>query len=564
MHCSICCALCSKFGQLSTYLLRRKANAIARRFYSDKWPSNFITSAGGMIGNCDDKISDEKQSKDNEVQKPCNISGSSRDQRILLVHPRVRKMALKNTTVQQQIDEAQTLCETIPGFTVVSAIVLNTDAQLIRKKLVWGVGRLERIREWMLQHPVNALCINIDILAPAQQRELNSYFGIPVYDRYNIVLNIFKLYARTEEARLQIALAEIPYIRDRLCYIEANKSSTSSDELAESLNVDEVIPSLGRTTEGTRRVELLRMREHSLRKQIRNAIASRANEVRHRLEASASANASKMAVIGVIGYTNAGKTSLIKSLTDEQSLCGEDRPFATLDTTLHQAVLPSRHKILLADTIGFISNLPIKLFASFTATLQYIESADLLIHVMDLSHRDILSQRDQVIETLKGLNIRRELIDGIITVGNKLDKCGPERLKWLRKKALLPPEEEDTEKISAGDSSAVPSLLSPFSLFPLPISCRTLDGMASLIRRMDCSTRSIIGSRIRRFRLAPGSTAIPYLYSEGLVPAEGPTTSECGQFLIFDISMTDAQLARFKSVMGARIKLKKLDDDAPA
>ncbi|KAL3081048.1 hypothetical protein niasHT_037516 [Heterodera trifolii] len=560
MHCSICGALCSKFGQLSAYLLRRKANAIARRFYSDKWPSNFISSPGGTIGNCDDKIYDEKQSKDNEFTELkvayglSNISGSSRDQRILLVHPRVRKMALKNTTVQQQIDEAQTLCETIPGFTVVSAIVLNTDAQLIRKKLVWGVGRLERIREWMLQHPVNALCINIDILAPAQQRELNSYFGIPVYDRYNIVLNIFKLYARTEEARLQIALAEIPYIRDRLCYIEANKSSSSSDELAESLNVEEVIPSLGRTTDGARRVELLRMREHSLRKQIRNAIASRANKVRHRLEASASANASKMAVIGVIGYTNAGKTSLIKSLTDEQSLCGEDRPFATLDTTLHQAVLPSRHKILLADTIGFISNLPIKLFASFTATLQYIESADLLIHVMDLSHRDILSQRDQVIETLKGLNIRRELIDGIITVGNKLDKCGPERLKWLRKKALLPPEEENTEKISADDST----------LFPLPISCRTLDGMASLIRRMDCSTRSIIGSRIRRFRLAPGSTAIPYLYSEGLVAAEGPTSSECGQFLIFDISMTDAQLARFKSVMGARIKLKKLDDDDPA
>uniref|UniRef100_A0A914I8H5 G domain-containing protein n=1 Tax=Globodera rostochiensis TaxID=31243 RepID=A0A914I8H5_GLORO len=240
-----------------------------------------------------------------------------------------------------------------------------------------------------------------------------------------------------------------------------------------------------------------------------------------------------------------------ENITDQSSLCGENRLFATLDTTLHQAVLPSRHKILLADTIGFISNLPLKLFASFTATLQHVERADLLVHVMDLSHPDILAQRDQVMGTLKGLNIRRELMDGIITVGNKLDKCGPERVKWLKRRALLPPDEDDVDSAEPTTLSSYPS---PPSVFPLPISCRTLDGLSSLIWKMDFSIRSIIGSRVRRFRLAPESSAIPYLYSSGLVPVEGPKTSECGQFLIFDIAMTDAQFARFKTVLGAKIK----------
>uniref|UniRef100_A0A914I7P7 G domain-containing protein n=1 Tax=Globodera rostochiensis TaxID=31243 RepID=A0A914I7P7_GLORO len=521
------------------FIVRGKSNGTIRRAYPNKALTNSVPeSAAAIERNKSEKIAsfsqnnnstcNVKQSKDDEIEREereftelkiafglNNISASLREQRLLLVHPRVRGMTPKNTTVQQQIDEAQTLCETIPGFKVVSAIVLATDAQSLRKKLVWGWGRLERIREWMHKHPVNALCVNIDILTPDQQ----------------------------------IALAEIPYIRERLCYIDSNKNDVSSVEgLAESLQVANMVPTFGKATEGTRRVELLRLREHSLRKQIRNAIETNACEVRQRLDAFASTNASKMAVIGVIGYTNAGKTSLIKAH----------------NTAPGRPPIPSqnfvgRHNWIYFEfapqTVRLVHRHPSTRRKSCKGHLKFDEHfillKDLLVHVMDLSHPDILAQRDQVMGTLKGLNIRRELMDGIITVGNKLDKCGPERVKWLKRRALLPPDEDDVDSAEPTTLSSYPS---PPSVFPLPISCRTLDGLSSLIWKMDFSIRSIIGSRVRRFRLAPESSAIPYLYSSGLVPVEGPKTSECGQFLIFDIAMTDAQFARFKTVLGAKIK----------
>uniref|UniRef100_A0A914IB51 G domain-containing protein n=1 Tax=Globodera rostochiensis TaxID=31243 RepID=A0A914IB51_GLORO len=195
------------------FIVRGKSNGTIRRAYPNKALTNSVPeSAAAIERNKSEKIAsfsqnnnstcNVKQSKDDEIEREereftelkiafglNNISASLREQRLLLVHPRVRGMTPKNTTVQQQIDEAQTLCETIPGFKVVSAIVLATDAQSLRKKLVWGWGRLERIREWMHKHPVNALCVNIDILTPDQQ----------------------------------IALAEIPYIRERTGGVAASR-----------------------------------------------------------------------------------------------------------------------------------------------------------------------------------------------------------------------------------------------------------------------------------------------------------------------------------------------------
>lgn len=119
------------------------------------------------------------------------------------------------------------------------------------------------------------------------------------------------------------------------------------------------------------------------------------------------------------------------SLTGATGIFGEDRLFATLDTTLHQAVLPSRCAILLADTIGFISDLPIDLIASFEATLCHVVNADLLIHIEDLSHPNVQAQRENVMRTLQDLKIRDELVDSMIHVSNKVDKLSSAELETL-------------------------------------------------------------------------------------------------------------------------------------
>jgi GTP-binding protein HflX len=145
-------------------------------------------------------------------------------------------------------------------------------------------------------------------------------------------------------------------------------------------------------------------------------------------------------------------------LTGATEIFGEDRLFATLDTTLHHTLLPSKCSIFLADTIGFISDLPMNLIASFEATLRHVINADLLIHIEDLSHPDIEAQRANVMQTLRDLKVRDELIDSMIHISNKIDKLAPEKLESLR--------------ASSNDNNVF-------------VSCRTGFGLTKLVNHLD-------------------------------------------------------------------------------
>jgi 50S ribosomal subunit-associated GTPase HflX len=270
-------------------------------------------------------------------------------------------------------------------------------------------------------------------------------------------------------------------------------------------------------------------------------------------------------------------------LTDSQTLFGEDRLFATLDTTTHHAILPSASRVILADTIGFIMDLPVKLFLSFSATLQHVENAvrklgislrseiqqliafqDLLIHVMDLAHPDLLAQRDNVFETLQNLRIRQFLIDSIVNVGNKLDKCDQARKEGLLKWGILPQGDNDEpnyQQHGTGMSSPI-----------FPISCRTMEGMSELIKQLDkvidsrlgshiicsfhCQSVQLLnGNRLRRLQLAHSSKAIPYLYEHGFIRVP-PAPTECGNYLLIDVNMNDEQFSKFRTAIGTRFKRK--------
>uniref|UniRef100_A0A1I7YRZ3 Hflx-type G domain-containing protein n=2 Tax=Steinernema glaseri TaxID=37863 RepID=A0A1I7YRZ3_9BILA len=309
----------------------------------------------------------------------------------LVIHPKIRwgeNSASKTTSAELQLAEAIRLLaeairlvKTLPGFSVANSVIVGTDYNT-KKKRIWGAGRLDALVEVKNRHHISAVMVNVDMLSPLQQSELHNVFGCPIYDRYNIVLLIFKHYARTKEAKLQIELAELPYIRHRMKYLDYHEENPSV------LNVK-----LGvvKSNTGADKYELLRLHEQSLRKKLRTAVDSKSEDLEKRAPRG---TVLKPTLVSVIGYTNAGKTTLIKKLTGSSSLHGEDRLFATLDTSLHSAILPSRRRVTFADTIGFISQLPVQLFASFSATLSHVVHSNVLVHIHDVSHPDVLAQRE--------------------------------------------------------------------------------------------------------------------------------------------------------------------------
>ncbi|KAI6213888.1 hypothetical protein M3Y94_00204500 [Aphelenchoides besseyi] len=440
------------------------------------------------------------------------VDWSESPEHVLVVHPKIRwgQNADPFEDVRLKLEEASALVKTLPGFTVANCIVIGTD-YTVRKKLIWGHGRLESVKEQQIQSGATSVMINIDVLSPIQQTALSGMFKVPVYDRYNLVLRIFKYYARTPEAKLQIALAEIPYIRSRMKHSEQSGAST------EVLHIGDASAQL--SSNKADRFEVLRFREHALRKKLRLAVETKTRELEQR-RAMLQKNAKRSALVAVIGYTNAGKTTLIKTLTGAEGICGEDRLFATLDTTLHHAILPSRCGVFLADTIGFIADLPLNLISSFEATLRHVVNADLLIHIEDISHPDVESQRQNVMETLRGLNIREELLDSMIHIANK------------------------TDKLSAGEVEQLKNQESSGKRFF--VSCRNGLGLKSLVDQIDKIVQISTGIKMRKFRLKPNSPIVTYLYSEGLV-AEEPTAIEGD--LLFCVSMSDQQLARLKARM---------------
>ncbi|KJH41576.1 hypothetical protein DICVIV_12453 [Dictyocaulus viviparus] len=248
----------------------------------------------------------------------CKRLSSSHD--FLVVHPKVRwgsSSASRLKDPRRQLDEAIALVNTLPSFRVVESAIFGVDYNT-KRKTVWGSGQIDALITIKEQARVTALMVNVDMLSPLQQHELFQIFRIPIYDRYNIVLSIFKQYANTLEAHLQIKLAEIPYIRHRLHYVNrfrANPAVLHIERHSEYCKVDEF--------------EVLRMQEQRLRKKLKQLIEKDVEK--------ATEKAQNAMMVAVVGYTNAGKTSLVKCLTGAMTLLPENRLFATLDTTRHVA-----------------------------------------------------------------------------------------------------------------------------------------------------------------------------------------------------------------------------------
>ncbi|PIC28353.1 hypothetical protein B9Z55_020304 [Caenorhabditis nigoni] len=420
---------------------------------------------------------------------------------VLVVHPKVRWGSGSASVLKQadrQLEEAVALVNNLPNMIAVDSLIMPVDYNTKRKS-IWAAGNLEKLVSRREAARATALMINVDVLSPSQQEELFRIFEVPIFDRYNIVLSTFKEFAQTDEARLQIALAEIPYIKHRIHALSSKRLHSRPEILHIEQQYAEVEGDLN---------EILRKREQDLRRDLKEATRKSSESIK-------SKNSSD-AVVAVVGYTNAGKTSLVKRLTGASSLTPKNQLFATLDTTRHVAKLPSGRSAVFTDTIGFLSDLPMHLISAFEATLAHVKSAvsmDVIIHLRDVSNPDWKAQEEDVVATLKSIGVAENVLtERMITVDNKIDKEGAENIA-------------DTSTNS------------------IRISCKTGDGMQDLIDRINQKVTIATKCKTIRLRLDVRSPVIEWLYHNEFVVVE-PVAD--GNNLIFDVVMSESEIGRFR------------------
>ena len=261
-------------------------------------------------------------------------------------------------------------------------------------------GKLEEIKALVKDHKANLVIFNND-LTPSQERNLEKFLGTRVLDRTSLILDIFATRASSHIGKLQVELAQLTHLSTRLVrgwsHLERQKGGIG-------------LRGPGETQLETDR-RLIGHRIKSLKKRLDKAHNQK--EVNRYARSKG-----KEMVVALVGYTNAGKTTLFNYLT-QNNLYVADKPFATLDSVTRKNDMPQLRNILFSDTVGFISNLPTQLVESFKATLDDLSSADLLLHVVDISDKDHRFKVSEVDKILKDLGLSEK---PLIRVNNKCDK----------------------------------------------------------------------------------------------------------------------------------------------
>jgi GTP-binding protein HflX len=275
----------------------------------------------------------------------------NRDQRLMIIQPDLKAGPVSRPYVSAEcrLEEAVSLVEAIGGWEASHHRI--DGVRLINNKTFFGMGKTAELKSAVRQlgEEITGVFINTPTLTPVQHRMLEGLFRTTVFDRFGIVLRIFQERAQTKEAKLQVELAEIPYVSMRIS--EGDKGGGVQGN------------SVGNTPIEDRRYAL-RRRQRQLLKELKEIRAKRKELRENRARRSA------VPTVAVVGYTNAGKTTLIKALSKDVSMVPKDMLFATLDSTLHGGTLPCGLPALYVDTIGFVSDLPLELVESFTATLE--------------------------------------------------------------------------------------------------------------------------------------------------------------------------------------------------
>ncbi len=332
-----------------------------------------------------------------------------------IIHPDVTGKGKKSShDLASTIEEVEGLARAI-GLDVAATRVINLSK--IQAGSFLGKGSRENIAAEIKELEPGIVIFN-HTLSPVQQRNLEREWNAKVIDRTGLILEIFGARAHTKEGRLQVELAALEYQRSRLVrswtHLERQRGGAGF---------------MGGP--GERQIEidrrLIAKRITSIKKQLEDVRRTRelGRKSRERVP---------FPVIALVGYTNAGKSTLFNALT-KANVFAEDLPFATLDPTMRRIKLPNAQEAILSDTVGFISELPTHLVESFRATLEQISYADAIVHVIDVSRLDFEAQRQDVIDILSDLGIDYENDERIIEAMNKIDAADPEDISEKKQKS---------------------------------------------------------------------------------------------------------------------------------
>ncbi len=305
------------------------------------------------------------------------------------------------------LNELERLCETY-GLTAVGKI--SCPIKKLEAGTYLGTGKLDELKILADDLKTDVIIFD-DEITPNQQRNLEKIFKRPVIDRTELIIEVFAKHAQTKEAKLQIALAKVKYQFPRLRRMWTHLSRQSGTAGGGGGGGGAYLKG-----EGEKQIEidrrLLRHQMERLKDEIEHVAEQRVTQRSLRVRTG-------IPTFAIVGYTNSGKSTLLKALTHADVLV-EDKLFATLDTTTRKFTLPNRQEILLIDTVGFIRKIPHTLVTAFKSTLEEAVHADILLHLIDVSHPKAEEQAESTMAVLKELGAEDH---PMITVLNKIDAC---------------------------------------------------------------------------------------------------------------------------------------------
>lgn len=408
-------------------------------------------------------------------------------------------------TPEERLNEAVSLVRALDGLEVCGqGLVAVSDP---RPATLFGQGKVEELKGWIEEE--NAALVVVDHpLSPVQQRNLERAWNVKVLDRTGLILEIFGARARTKEGRLQVELAHLTYQKSRLV-----RSWTHLERQRGGFGF---LGGPGETQiEADRRI--IGERIDAIRRELETVKRRRELHRRGRRRVP-------YPIIALVGYTNAGKSTLFNRLTGARVLA-QDMLFATLDPAMRAVGLPAGGTVIMSDTVGFISELPTSLIAAFRATLEEVVEADLILHVRDMSASTAEAQRTGVETVLREIGVEVESRDGrILEVWNKAD--------LLEASAL----EELTNAAARAEGG------------PVVVSAIRGDGVDDLLARIETFFKREFVEH--EFEVEPGQGALAHWLYENADVLEREDREDGGVRL--KVRLAAAKLAQFEHMLGQR------------